>query len=358
MAEGAAEASGARGWRRYRVVVYFVLGLAALDAAVADRRHVWRAYDPDDYRIKLHECVSRRRDLVLVGGSPVSEGFDPAVLAGTPWRGRPLQDVFNLGLSGATTSEVWHAVRHGIGAPPRLLVYGITASDVNDGRDEPHGPRSLMEAGDVAEWVRRRPKAAEWCVRQYTFGKLGRCSSLYHYRNAVRLWAADRVERAWPGSFPEAAREARDGLRYSAALGAGNGFAPRPEFQAGSLARMIAAGAVPPSFHFLEKFALGGHLRYLDKLLDWGEANGVAVVLVDMPVPAHLDEVMHREAFVAYRAALAEVGRRRGVTVLRASPQAVGLGDDDFADLIHLNARGTAKLSAWLRGQLQSEPAL
>lgn len=354
MAEGAAGPGGARGWLRYRVVLYFVVGLAAVDAVVAAQRRVWRAYDPDDYRVKRHECARRPRDLVLVGGSPVSEGLDPAVLEGTPWRGRPLQHVFNLGLSGATTSEVWHAVRHGVGAPPRLLVYGITASDVNDGRDEPHGPRSLMAAPDVAEWVRRRPKAAEWCARQYAFGKLGRSSNLYHYRNAIRLWAADRVERAWPGASPEAGREARDGLRYSAALTSGNGFAPRPEFQAGSLARMKAAGALPRSFHFLDKFAVGGHLRYLHRLLDWGEANGVEVVLVDMPVSDHLEETLHPEAFATYRAALAEVERRRGVTVLRASRRAVGLGDDDFADQIHLNAGGTAKLSAWLRRQLES----
>jgi hypothetical protein len=30
----------------------------------------------------------------------------------------------------------------------------------------------------------------------------------------------------------------------------------------------------------------------------------------------------------------------------------VGLDDADFSDLIHLNARGTARLSVWLRQQL------
>src|SRR5262249_52957776 len=158
------------------------------------------------------------------------------------WQGRPLRDPFNLGLSGATTSEVWHAVRHGLGTPPRLLIYGITASDVNDGRDEPHGPRSLMDARDVAEWARLRPRAAEWCARQYAYGKLGRCWNLFHYRNALRTWAAYQVEQEWPGSFPAPAQEAREGLRYSAALTRGDGFAPRPEFQGGSLAEMKVSG--------------------------------------------------------------------------------------------------------------------
>ncbi|HKI34377.1 MAG TPA: hypothetical protein VKA46_21160 [Gemmataceae bacterium] len=345
-----AESAGARGWWGYRVVLYFVVGLVALDAVVAARRPVWRAYDPDDYRMKMHECIQRPYDLVLVGGSPVCEGIDPAVLAGTPWRGRAVENVFNLGLSGATTSEVWHAVRHGIGVPPRLLVYGITASDLNDNRDEPHGPRSLMEVRDVAEWLRLRPQAAQWCLRQYAYGKCDRCWNLYHYRNGIRLWAADRVEQAFPGSFPDAAKEARDGLRYSAALARGDGYAPRPEFQARTLTRMKARNILP-SFYFLDNYHLGGHLRYLHKVLDWAEANGVAVVLLDMPVSEDMSQT-YREAFAAYAAALAEVERSRGVTVLRPSREALGLSDDDFADLIHLNVNGTARLSAWLRRQL------
>jgi len=351
MAEGSARAGG---WRHRRVVLYFVAGLVALDALVAANRRVWRGYDPDHYKIKLHECVSRPRDLVIVGGSPVSEGVDPAVLVGTPWHGRPLEDAFNLGLPGATTSEVWHAVRHGVGATPRLVVYGITASDVNETRNEPHGPRSLMDLGDVAEWVRRRPKAAQWCLRQYAWGKLERCWNLAHYRHALHLWLADRAEAAWPGSFPEALPAARDGLLYTADLTRGNGFAPRPQFQTGNLARWKAVGGAPRNWTFLEKFAVGSHLRYLDRLLDWGRDNGVPVILLDMPVSADLEEVIYPAAFVAYRAALAGVERRRGVTVLRATRQAVGLTDDDFADLIHLNAAGTARLSRWLRQALSA----
>jgi hypothetical protein len=352
MEAGMAESAGVRGWLRYRVVLYFLIGLVAVDAVVAARRSVWRAYDPDDYRVKLHECVCRPHDLVLVGGSPVCEGLDPALLTGTFWRGQALENGFNLGLSGATTTEVWHAIHHGIGVPPRLLVYGITASDLNDNRDEPHGPRSLMDVRDVAEWLRLRPQAASWCLRQYGYGRCDKCWNLYHYRNAIRLWAADRVEQSFPGTFPEAAQEARDGLRYSAALGQGNGYAPRPDFQARTWTALKARGE-RPTFGFLDNYHVGGHLRYLHKVLDWAEANGVAVVLLDMPVSEDLD-TMYREAFAAYAVVLANLEQTRRVTVLRPSRATLGLNDDDFADQIHLNASGTAKLSAWLRQQLEA----
>jgi hypothetical protein len=338
-------------WARFRVVLYLLLGLAALDAVVAGYRRVWRAYDPDDYRERVLGCRHEAADLVIVGGSPVSEGIDPAALAGLVWQGRPLARAYSLGLPGATTSEVWHAVEHGVVSPPRLLVYGITASDLNDGRDEPHGPRSLMDAADVLRWARCRPRAADWCVRQFIEGQLSHLWQLYYYRNGIRLWAADQVERLRPGLCPEAAAEARDGLRYAAAMRAGHGFAPRPDFQGQRLDRLKAQGVVWKSFHFLEKYRLGGHLAYLHRLLDWAEAHGTAVVLVDMPVSADLEQ-MHAPAFAAYRAALAEVERTRGVRVLWASRAAVGLSEEHFADLIHLNAAGTPRLSQWLRASL------
>src|SRR5207245_5300760 len=112
---------------RYRVLLYVVAGLVAVDAGVGSQRKLWRRYEPDEYRVKPTECVSHGHAAVLIGGSPVCEGFDPSVLSGVSWHGQPLTDVYNLGLSGATTTEIWHAVRHGIGVPPRLLVYGITA---------------------------------------------------------------------------------------------------------------------------------------------------------------------------------------------------------------------------------------
>lgn len=342
-------------WRRFRVVVYLVLGLIAIEGAVAVGRDRWRAYDPDEYREKPRRCRRQERDFVFVGGSPVCEGLDPSALVGLNWHGQPLERGYNLGLSGATTSEIWHAVAHGLSAPPRLMVYGITASDLNDSRDEPHGPRVLMTASDVATWIRLRPQAASWCAKHFVRGRLHRAWSLYHFRNGLRLWTADQMESLIPGICTEAAEEGREGLRYAASLRNPDGFSPRPNFREGSLTHMKRLNRLPERFPFLEKYQLGGHLIYLHRLLDWAETNQVDLVLLDMPVSADLEELRFPEAFAAYRAALEQVERERGAPVLRATRSAVGLTDDDFADLIHLNQHGATRLSHWMRDRLSEE---
>ncbi len=338
--------------RRYRVFLFFLFGLVGIDLLLLAARDVWHAYDPDDYRERLHGVRQRPRDLVLVGGSTVSEGIDPRSLTGMSWRGQPLDDIYNLGLPGATTTEVWHGVKHGLTPPPRLLVYGITASDLNDSRNEAHGTRSLMTPGDVAEWVYCRPQSAEWVLRHYFEDRVGDAWQLYRHRNALRLWAADQAEAILPDAFPEARAEAQHNLRCSAELRRGDGFAPQTKIRFAHLDFKKVMNDVPSRFPFLENYRLGGHLLYLNRLLDWAETNGVEVVLLDMPVPADIEERMHPEAFARYRTALTDVARRRRLLLLRAGRRDLGLDDRHFSDLIHLNDSGTRRLGDWLRAAL------
>jgi hypothetical protein len=116
-----------------------------------------------------------------------------------------------------------------------------------------------------------------------------------------------------------------------------------------------AAGGNGLPFNFLDHYHLGGHLACLRRLLDWAKDHGVDVVLVDMPVSQDLEERLYPREYACYRQALADLERDRGVPVLRACRAAVGLTDADFSDLVHLNARGTARLGTWLRHQLADE---
>lgn len=343
------------GWGpTFRVLLYLLLGLAAVDLVVAWNAPLWRAYDPDEYAARLDACRGRTHDLVVVGGSPVAEGVDTRVLAGLRRGGRALERAYNLGLIGGTTTEVWHGVAHGLTTPPRVLVYGVTATDLNDGRDEPHGARSLMGLGDVVHCLWRRPQKVAWYARHWSAEHAGHLWQLWRYRNGIRLWAADQFDRVCPGPFAADAGQARRGLERSAALAAEHGYAPDAATQLHdfSLVRPARRGLYP--FPYLDDFAVGGHLGYLHRLLAWGRRHGVEVVLVDMPVTAEVEGRYPRE-FAVYRAVLAATAKERGVPVLWASRDAVGLGDADFGDLIHLNASGSAKLSRWLRDRLASE---
>ena len=347
-----------RSWLdRHRVIVYFLVALLAIDLGVARHRDLWNVYSPDDYVERLEGCLNTAPDVVLVGGSTVSEGIDPAALAGLRWRGQPLQRPYNLGLPGATTSEVWHAVEHGLRTPPRLMVYGLTASDWNDARQEPHGPSALMNASDVATWVAARPDSAEWVIRHFLQDHIARLWNLFYYRNGIRLWAIATADSIWPDLFPTAAAEARENVAHAGALRRPGGFAPRLGFQQGRLDHVKAAGALPSSFPFLENYRItDGHLSYLQRLLDWAEQQHVDVVLVDMPVSADLEERMYPNAFASYRQTLAEVARQHHLSVLAAPRATVGVSDADFADLVHLNVSGVARMSTWLRQTLEGMP--
>lgn len=340
-------------WARRPVAICLLVGLIVVDFVVLQRREVWRAYDPIDPLERMDGCRRRAPDLVIVGGSTAKEGINPAPLVGTSWLGTPLIQPYNLGFEGGTVSEVWHAVRHCLVIPPRLLVYGSTASDFNDSRQSPNSPRALMDLKDVVEWVRARPASAEWVTRHFVEGKLSRLWSLFYYRNAIRLWAADVAERAWPGLFIDAAGDARRNLRYAAALRGDDGFTPRPWLREGRLDRLNAAGAQARRYNFLERYEInGGHVGYLNRLLDWADAHHVSVVIVDMPVSPDLDKRMYPEAFARYRAILAELERTRKLPVLWAARDGAGLDDAHFADHVHLNTAGATRFSFWLRQAL------
>jgi hypothetical protein len=119
------------------------------------------------------------------------------------------------------------------------------------------------------------------------------------------------------------------------------------------LDRLKSRGWTGLPFEFLANYRLGGHFRYVERILDWADAHGSTPILIDMPVSADLEEIHFAPAFQRYRQALRELAANREVQVVWATRQDVGLTNADFADLIHLNAQGSKRFSAWLRGELE-----
>jgi len=272
----------------------------------------------------------------------VAEGIDPA---------RITENGYNLGLSGGTTSDFYHAVIHACPTPPRVIVYGITASDINDSRHEPHGPYSLMTWGDLVEWNRLRPESGEWVTRHFLQSRIGQASNLYRYRHGMRMWLASEAERQSPGCCGEAASEAAILREQSETLRDGNGYCPARGYAVGRYDRVKASGAPQAPFAFLDRYRTGSHLKFLHRLMDWCDARGVTLVLIDMPVTADL-ETRYAAEFFEYRNRLIELERDRGAVVIRPTRHVVGLTDAHFADVIHMNREGARRFSDWLKGQL------
>jgi hypothetical protein len=345
-------------FRRLRPVWVFLLGLLAVELLVRVNSGTWERHSPDGYTERVSGCAAERRDVVFVGGSPVAEGIIPAAIGGVTWRGEKLTNVYAVGLSGGTTSDVYFGTVHACPVPPKVLVYGITASDINDSRHEPHGANSLLTVEDLRDWEQTRLDAAEWVTRHYWQGRLGEAWGVYRYRHGIKMWAATTADGLWPGCCPEAVEEANRQRKIGDDIAQQQGYAPTRWFAGRRYDQMKQGGWEQPPFEYLHRYRTGSHLKYLHRLIDWAEANGVVVVLIDMPTTADL-EARHPAEFAEFRGRLAEVEAARGVTVLRATREAVGLGDQHFADLIHPNADGAAVLSGWVKKELErvgSEP--
>ncbi len=328
-----------RAWlSRNRTLVLFLLFLVATDGLIGSLAGVWNRASPDEYAARVAGCARLPRDVVFVGGSPVAEAIDPD---------RITANGYNLGLSGGTVSDFYHAVIHACPTPPRRMVYGITASDINDARHEPHGPHSLMTWGDLVGWVRLRPESGEWVTRHFVQSRFGSASNLYRHRHGIRMWLATWADEQIPGSCPQSREEAHALNEQAQALFDGNGYWPAKGYASGRYDHVKASGAPQAPFGFLNRYRTGSHLKFLHKLIDWCESNHVQLVLVDMPVTADLEARFVNE-YAEFRRRLQEIESERGLKVLRPQREALGLTDADFADVIHMNREGARKFSDWL----------
>src|SRR5262245_59685791 len=282
---------------RYRVLIWFAAAIVAFEIAVAANARLWRSYDPNPYRSRILAYSRRGADLLVVGGSPAMCGLDPTIIAGTSWHGETLPRAFNLGLPLATTTDVCHAVEFALRRPPKLIVYGVMATDLHDGRTESIAPRYLMGPADLIDWARTHPDCVTYALRHYTREHCNRLWPSSYYAYGIQLWLAESAITVWPAVAPESAA-ARTNLQRARDI-ATAGYERLAEVRETlRLDRQKAAGLIGDTFSFIEGYRCGGvHLAYLHRLLDAAQQAGVPVVLVDLPVPADLDERMYPCAF-------------------------------------------------------------
>jgi hypothetical protein len=337
---------------RWRVVAGCVLALMLVEVAVRLAQPVWDTYSPDEYAERVQGCAKQHRDLVFVGGSPIAEGINPDHLGSIVWQGTQLNEIYSVGLSGGTTTDVYFGTRKACVLPPKVLVYGMTASDINDTRHEPHGVHSLLTWDDLHDWRTTRPDAGEWVTRHYAKDRAMGLWATARNAHAIRLWCAVQLDCVLSGSCPDTVAEAERQRQQHHDLTTKQGYVPTPWFASRQYDQMKAGGWEQPNFEYLARYKTGSHLKYLERLLDWAEANSVVVILVDMPTTADL-QARHPAEFAEYRVRVTEVCQRRSVSLLKANAAATGLTDAHFADLIHLNRAGSDKLSRWMGDELR-----
>ncbi|MFN4261520.1 MAG: hypothetical protein ACK4RK_19730 [Gemmataceae bacterium] len=339
---------------RLRVVVYLLLAFAGINGWVARHADQWRRHAPEFYRERLAYCRSQEWDAVIVGSSPAMCGIDADILAGARFQNQPLRRVCNAAMPLASASEIYHVVQHAMPTPPRLLIYGITITDLNGTRRVAQGPRYLMDARDVVRWIGERPQEMGWCLEKYSGERLlSLCPVLYH-RKGIRGYLTQRAVACCPNVLASHAVTVQENLDNHAKLHTPRGLTESGPVQPSQRLPVRKAAGLPyQSAVFLERYDPQRLRNYLDHLVAAVQERGIPLVLVDMPLCADLEH-NHPHEFATYRSILADLELRHRVVILRPTRADVGLTDQDFCDEAHFNADGTARFSAWLKKTIES----
>ena len=258
-------------------------------------------------------------EVVFLGDSTVEVGFDPAVLETVaPDVGR----AYNAALP-AAAPELWRLWVDDVVSPrldPQTVVIGITSLSFNDA--------GTFRPG-VTDRYRESPARdgfAAWDPRRW--------STLARHRATLRQ----------PGAW----------------LGVGD-----PDSDLSPLGHDTTTAshsyAVPESFatrmreEVLVGYDIGGaQVEHLAALVATLREQGVAVVVVDMPVVLEDHVKLHdggATAYARYESLVEGLQELLGVPVVRPPS---GLFDEgDFADPVHLNGAGAGTLTRWLAGVLE-----
>jgi len=327
-------------WSKLRPLLLFAAAWLVVDVGVRLTADLWTHYAADDYSERIERCAAEPRDLIVLGGSPVSEGIDPALLG---------DNARSLALPGGTITDSYFAYKHGAPTKPKRLIVGVAATDFNDARNEPHGAYSIYTSADVADIARTRRDAASWTMRRFGEGQLRQVSAVYQHRRGLFLAAADLAASVDTRIAPETSAIAARDYGYAESLRAGRGYAPAPWFAHADYAARKARGESFPPFDFLERYSFGSHFAYLERLMN--ERDGTTVVIVEMPYTEDF-EVRFAERLAEFRTRLTTWETERGWPLLRATRESLKLSDADFGDFVHLNRGGAAKMTAWLKAEI------
>jgi len=369
VAENAAAAHQKAGapWRRMLPRVAIVLAaLALIDVAVRclvppeallDFTH----HEEAVYGVKLAQFKSAPTpDVVFLGSSRVRDGMVPEVFSGflsKEWK-RPAR-VYNLGLINAKAEEYLTIVRSHLPDPgPRLVVLGITGSEVVNVHDFQYASRFLWTLPDALDWLRRVP-AAHFDVahvEHFLENELCRGWYVFGHRDALREMLLDTLVSRFGVPLPVAAG-GTDNMGQNKKLRdyvlAADGYQAPPLTPQGSLARRIVEAPqllkIPERELEASPEMLEGarftELREIAALLD---ARGSRLALVEMPVSPYLQErnpVLHGQVF---RDRMEQLAQELGCVWVPMPPEETQLSNRTYGDVNHLTEVGAKRYTRLL----------
>ena len=312
--------------RRAAIIVGALALLAPLAAAeVGARALEERLPEPSVWGTpelphKLALAPAEGADVLVVGTSVTDAGLDPSQLDELLDTQRPS---FNGSLGAGSLPMVSFTTRH-IWLPrlrPTVVVIGVISRDFNPNDPRQRATQREFFSAPEIERLAGTEDIVERVDRWFTS-----TSVLWRHRSDLRSWTAIR------GDAPPR-------------------WAPSQTDPDGQYLAFVD-GQYQPSERLFEFVRSGGladwelgadRVGALESLIVSAQATGARVLLVDMPTAADLVDIHPRGAadVNAYRATVDDLARRLDIELVRP-PQ---LGDELFADLVHVNAAGAAELT-------------
>lgn len=313
----------------------WVMRQQAVQAALPQpERYLWHA---DNIQAKLDGLArldqARGVDVLFLGNSTALSGLDP-----TTFDEARLHDTGPAAYNGALEGIPASAARtfaqvYTRRARPDMIIYAVTPQDLN-----PNSPTGR----DVADRVRHSGMVAA-ATQDDAYGQLMHWlvdhSALFRYRPVLHALAVGGGQLApLPGIYFDERGWVSDKKRLS-------------EVPPADRARLLNKDGVWDYTPIGEQaVALAGMIADLKQ-------QGIRLVLVNMPVSeGYLANFDHPEDYQHYLTELSQLSKVGDVPLWdMASPhEDVVFEEADFADLIHLNRFGAAKLSAALARRWQA----
>ena len=314
-------------------LIALVLPLAFAEVAVRsieDRLPIPDGWGTPEIPYKLGLLPEAGADVLVLGSSVTDAGVDPSLLDALAPTER---GTFNGSLGAGTLEMVAVAARE-LWLPalkPKVVVLGVVSRDLNANDPNQAETQQRFFDGMQVEALVGTENLAERLDRT-----LADTFALWRHRASLRSFTALRGE-APPG--------------WSSALSEDDGqyrlFAEQEYEPTEALFDFIKEGP-------LADWAIGqANLDAIRDIVKAAQGVGARVLLVDMPT--HEDYVgLHPRGVsdvARYRAALQELADELEVPLMRSD----GFGDEDFADVVHLNEHGAEHLTEEVAEELVDE---